>query len=131
MARAHNAVGLIGKFCGMYRGSLVQQPQQGVRVRQILEVRQVVEVYYGILGKEGSRVIRALYRGIEEYMVYGIEGLEIIKGGDITLKLVSRAVDSCYQLGKVEYIQGTVISQSLYSQDSAITQGIITLELTD
>ena len=48
-------------------------------------------------------------------MVCGVEGLEIIRGGDVTLKLVGGAVDSRCQLGEVEYIQGAVISQSLYS----------------
>lgn len=47
--------------------------------------------------------------------MYGVEGLEIIRGGEVTLKLVAGAVDGRCQLGEVEYIQSAVISQSLYS----------------
>jgi hypothetical protein len=68
---------------------------------------------------------------VEEYVVCGVEGLEIIRGGEVTLKLVSGAVDGRCELGEVEYIQGTMIYQSLYSWYSAIAQGINTLELTD
>lgn len=61
----------------------------------------------------------------------GVEGLELINGGEVTVKLVGGAVDGRCELGEVEYIQGAVIYQSLYSLYSAIAQGIITLELTD
>ena len=48
-------------------------------------------------------------------MVCGVEGLEIIRGGEVTLKLVGGAVDGRCELGEVEYIQGAVLYQSLYS----------------
>lgn len=47
-------------------------------------------------------------------MVCGVERLEIIRGGEVTLKLVGGAVDGRCELGEVEYIQGAVIYQSLY-----------------
>jgi hypothetical protein len=47
-------------------------------------------------------------------MVCGVEGLEIIRGREVTLKLVSGAVDGRCELGEVEYIQGAVIYQFLY-----------------
>jgi hypothetical protein len=80
-----------------------------------LEVRQAVEARCGALGKEGSRVIRAPCGGVEECVVCGVEGLEIIRGEEVTLKLVGGAVDGRCELGEVEYIQGAVIYQSLYS----------------
>lgn len=64
-------------------------------------------------------------------MVCGVEGLEIIRGGEVTLKLVGEAVDGRCELGEVEYIQGAVVYQSSYSYYSAIARGIIALELTD
>lgn len=91
-----------------------------------MEVRQAVEARCGALGKEGSRVIRAPYRGVEECVVCGVEGLEIIRRGEVALKLVGGAVDGCCELGEVEYIQGTVGYQTF----SAIARRIITLELT-
>lgn len=45
----------------------------------------------------------------------GVEGLELIRGGEVTLKLVGKAVDGRCELGEVEYIQGAVMYQSLYS----------------
>lgn len=77
-----------------------------------MEVRQAVEPRCGALGKEGNRVIRAPYRGVEECVVCRVKGLEIIRGGEVrevTLKLVSKAVNSRCKLGEVEYIQGAVI----------------------
>ena len=96
-----------------------------------MEVRQAVEARCGALGKEGSRVIRAPCGGVEKCVVCGVEGLEIIRGGEVTLKLVGGAVDGRCELGEVEYIQGAVLYQSLYSYYSATAQGIIILELTD
>jgi hypothetical protein len=52
---------------------------------------------------------------VEECVVCGVEGLEIIRGEEITLKLVGGAVYGRCELGEVEYIQGAVIYQSLYS----------------
>lgn len=70
----------------------------------------MVEARCGTLGKEGSRVIGELYGGVEECVVCGVEGLEIIREGEVTLKLVGGAVDSRCSLGELEYIQGAVIS---------------------
>ena len=61
-------------------------------------------------------------------MVCGVEGLEIIRGGEITPKLVAGAVDGRCELSKVEYIQDAMVYQSLYS--CSVVQSI-TLKLTD
>lgn len=42
-------------------------------------------------------------------MVRGVEGLEIIRRGEVALKLVGGAVNGRCKLGEVEYIQGAVI----------------------
>jgi hypothetical protein len=48
---------------------------------------------------------------VEECVVCGVEGLETIRGGEITLKLVGGAVDGRCELGEVEYIQGAIKPQ--------------------
>ena len=61
-------------------------------------------------------------------MVYGLEGLEIIREGEITLNLVAGAVDGRCELSEVEYIQGAMVYHFLYSY--SVVQSI-TLRLTD
>lgn len=75
-----------------------------------MEAWQAVEARCGGLSEKGGGVVVAPGIRVEEGVVGGVEGGEVLGGGVVVSgELGGPAVDGCCDLGEVEDIQGAVI----------------------